>query len=271
MQRVDEELMTGIDALAEAADVASRWDGADARSIVVEGSRGGFDIEVSEDAGEIRIDLGGAVYTLERGDTPEDWEEARALAMDMVGAALFGVVTLTRETFRDGEVRSATAVYRDRHGHSHTLAQSGRGGLNPFTKRRAVALQNDYERPEGFERVAFEGLPWAPWAGECGYCGAQSWDEPGEIAVDGELDLHPFHPKEVKPLVLAYIEACQDKGIRQLRIVHGKGKGVLRRTVHSLLDKHPSVAHYELGGMGGGSWGATVVDLVVPTGDDGPS
>lgn len=261
MPEVDDELMTGIDALAEAADAASRLVEGPGRSIVVEGSRKGFDVSVFEDEAEIRIDMGGAVYTLERGDTPEDWEEARGLALDMVGACLFGSISLTRETFRDGELRSAAAVYSDAYGHSHTLAQAGRGGLNPFTKRRAVSLQNDYVRPGGFEREAYDGLPWAPWAGECGYCGSQSWSEPGEIVVDGELDLHPFHPKEVKSLVLAYLEACEEKGILQIRIVHGKGKGVLRRTVHSLLDKHPSVQHYELGGMGGGSWGATVVDL----------
>ena len=96
MDRLDDELMTGIDALAEAADVASRWEGGDARTIVVEGSRGGFDVEVTEDDSEIRVDMGGAVYTLERGDTPEDWEEARALALDMVGAAIFGAIALTR-------------------------------------------------------------------------------------------------------------------------------------------------------------------------------
>ncbi|MBL8944858.1 MAG: Smr/MutS family protein [Myxococcales bacterium] len=81
------------------------------------------------------------------------------------------------------------------------------------------------------------------------------------MAIDGELDLHPFSPREVKPLVLEYIDACKQRGITELRIVHGKGIGALRRTVHALLADHPDVRAYRLGGMGEGSWGATIVDL----------
>ncbi|MCA9688991.1 MAG: Smr/MutS family protein [Myxococcales bacterium] len=86
-------------------------------------------------------------------------------------------------------------------------------------------------------------------------------DGPGALAIDGELDLHNFSPKEVAPLVREYIEVCRERGIRDLRIVHGKGKGVLRRTVHALLDKHEAVESYRLGGQGEGSWGATIVRL----------
>jgi dsDNA-specific endonuclease/ATPase MutS2 len=68
----------------------------------------------------------------------------------------------------------------------------------------------------------------------------------------------------VKRLVLAYIGECQESGLLQLRIVHGKGKGVLRRTVHSILEQHEGVEHFELGGSGGGGWGATIVDLRPP-------
>jgi len=82
-----------------------------------------------------------------------------------------------------------------------------------------------------------------------------------ELPVDGELDLHPFSPKEVTPLVREYIEQCRERGITELRLVHGKGIGNLRRTVHALLDNHPGVAAYRLGGHGAGGWGATVVDL----------
>ncbi|MBL8970409.1 MAG: Smr/MutS family protein, partial [Myxococcales bacterium] len=78
---------------------------------------------------------------------------------------------------------------------------------------------------------------------------------PAELPVDGELDLHNFHPREVKPLVLAYIDACLARGLGELRIVHGKGIGNLRRTVHALLDRHPRVKGYRLAGHGGGSWG----------------
>ncbi len=86
-------------------------------------------------------------------------------------------------------------------------------------------------------------------------------DEMYEMPIDGTLDLHTFDPKDVKQLIPDYIDACLEKGITKLRIVHGKGKGVLRRIVHSELEKHPAVLSYRHEGGSGGSWGATVVDL----------
>lgn len=82
-----------------------------------------------------------------------------------------------------------------------------------------------------------------------------------EMPLDGTLDLHTFDPKDVKELVPDYIEACLEKGIYRLRIIHGKGTGVLRRIVHSILEKNPSVASFRHESDSGGSWGATVVDL----------
>ena len=86
-------------------------------------------------------------------------------------------------------------------------------------------------------------------------------DEVVPLEIDGTLDLHLFRPDEVKELVPDYLDECVRLGISQVRIVHGKGRGVLRRVVQSALDRHPRVVHYELGGTGGGSWGATVVTL----------
>lgn len=81
-----------------------------------------------------------------------------------------------------------------------------------------------------------------------------------QIPIDGELDLHTFRPEEAASVVDAYIEACMEKGIFELRIIHGKGKGVLRRTVHTLLQKHPAVMHFTTDGSPSG-WGATLVAL----------
>lgn len=81
-----------------------------------------------------------------------------------------------------------------------------------------------------------------------------------EYPIDGILDLHTFSPKDVKELVPDYIEACREKKIYQLRIIHGKGTGALRRTVHSILDKSPHVETYRLD-SGSSSWGATLVNL----------
>jgi len=85
--------------------------------------------------------------------------------------------------------------------------------------------------------------------------------EPIEYPIDGTLDLHTFSPRDVKDLVPDYIDECLKSGISQIRIVHGKGRGTLRRIVHSILDKHPRVVSYRHEGGSGGSWGATVVDL----------
>lgn len=86
-------------------------------------------------------------------------------------------------------------------------------------------------------------------------------DEPVEFPIDGTLDLHTFSPKDVRSLVPDYIDECLKRDILQIRIVHGKGTGTLRRIVHSILDKHPRVVSYRHEGGSGGSWGATVVDL----------
>ena len=85
-------------------------------------------------------------------------------------------------------------------------------------------------------------------------------DNPIEYPIDGILDLHQFSPKEIRDVVESYIEACLERGIFQLRIVHGKGIGVQREIVHSLLKKHPQVASFRLD-PGSSSWGATLVDL----------
>jgi len=84
--------------------------------------------------------------------------------------------------------------------------------------------------------------------------------DPVEIPIDGVLDLHMFAPKDAVSVVREYIQACLDTGIYEVRIIHGKGKGVLRRTVHAALEKHPSVLNFKLD-SGSSGWGATRVEL----------
>lgn len=78
-----------------------------------------------------------------------------------------------------------------------------------------------------------------------------------EQPVNGVLDLHTFSPRDVKDLIPTYLDECLERGIMEVNIIHGKGKGVLRRIVRSALDRYPAVVSYEYGS----SWGATVVTL----------
>jgi hypothetical protein len=85
--------------------------------------------------------------------------------------------------------------------------------------------------------------------------------DPIELPVDGTLDLHTFSPREIKDLIPDYLASCRERGIDQVRIVHGKGTGVLRRTVQALLGRLPEVKEFHTAGPDGGGWGATIVIL----------
>lgn len=85
---------------------------------------------------------------------------------------------------------------------------------------------------------------------------------PEAIGVGDVLDLHTFRPSDVKELIPDYIDECIERGFSQVRIIHGKGRGTLRRIVHAALERHPSVAEFELAEPFAGGWGATIVRLV---------
>lgn len=81
------------------------------------------------------------------------------------------------------------------------------------------------------------------------------------VPITSELDLHPYRPREVADLLNAYFEACIEKGIDSVRIIHGKGTGVLKRRVLAILEKHPLVIAAAAAGPEAGGWGATLVKL----------
>lgn len=89
-------------------------------------------------------------------------------------------------------------------------------------------------------------------------------DEPIQLPIDGTLDLHTFKPQEVKKLVPEYLTACRKQRIFKVRIIHGKGIGVLQRTLHSILREIPEVISFHLAKQEQGSWGATIVILRQP-------
>jgi len=86
-------------------------------------------------------------------------------------------------------------------------------------------------------------------------------EAPVTLPLDGVLDLHTFHPRELSALIPAYLEACQAEGILSLRIIHGKGRGVQRDRVAALLSAHPAVRSFGPGAEGSGGWGATLAEL----------
>ena len=79
--------------------------------------------------------------------------------------------------------------------------------------------------------------------------------------IDGVLDLHLFRPRDVGDLVPEYLRACRERGILQVRLIHGKGTGQLRRSVHTILDRTAGVRGYQLAPATAGGWGATIVEL----------
>ena len=87
-------------------------------------------------------------------------------------------------------------------------------------------------------------------------------DEPHRIPIEASLDLHAFHPKDIKSVVDEYVTTAWESGLREVRLIHGRGQGVQRAIVQSVLDRLPLVAEF---------WddedshlGATIARLGVP-------
>ena len=101
----------------------------------------------------------------------------------------------------------------------------------------------------------------------------EDWEMPEEIEIpiDGVLDLHPFHPRDTKTLIPDYLEECRKQGITEVRIIHGKGTGALKKSVHALLGRSDIVLKFALCGEDAGGWGATRVDLRPLDDDDDAS
>jgi len=87
------------------------------------------------------------------------------------------------------------------------------------------------------------------------------FSEPIVLPIEDSVDLHAFHPKDIPSVVEEYLEQCKQVGFKEVRIIHGRGTGVQRNIVRSILQKHPRVLSFKDAPAEAGGWGATVVVL----------
>ncbi|MFN8548271.1 MAG: Smr/MutS family protein [Candidatus Eisenbacteria bacterium] len=81
------------------------------------------------------------------------------------------------------------------------------------------------------------------------------------MPIEDAIDLHPFAPREVVEVVRSYLEAARERGLREVRLIHGKGIGTQRERIRSLLATLPEVAAFDDAPADRGHWGATIVRL----------
>lgn len=86
-------------------------------------------------------------------------------------------------------------------------------------------------------------------------------EEPVAIPIEDAIDLHPFAPSETASVVAEYLAAAHARGLKEVRIVHGRGIGVQREIVRKALERSPLVATFRDADPAGGGWGATVALL----------
>jgi len=93
-------------------------------------------------------------------------------------------------------------------------------------------------------------------------------DRPGDdpleevvVPLEDRLDLHPFRPRDVRSVVESYLEQALEAGHLEVRLIHGRGIGVQREIIRSLLTKHPAVESFSDAPVERGGWGATLVRL----------
>ena len=91
--------------------------------------------------------------------------------------------------------------------------------------------------------------------------GPEGFPEEVVLPLEDRIDLHPFRPRDVRSVVESYLEQALEAGFREVRLIHGRGIGVQREIVRSLLKRHPDVIEYSDAPPVRGGWGATVVRL----------
>lgn len=90
-------------------------------------------------------------------------------------------------------------------------------------------------------------------------------DEVVVMPIEDSIDLHTFAPRDVASVVEEYLHEARRRGFTEVRVIHGRGKGVQRRVVQSMLARHPAVDGFSDAPASRGGWGATVVWLRPPS------
>jgi DNA-nicking Smr family endonuclease len=67
---------------------------------------------------------------------------------------------------------------------------------------------------------------------------------PHHVPIEDSIDLHAFHPRDIKSVVEEYVSAAHEGGLREVRLIHGRGKGVQRGIVQAALERHPLVKEF---------------------------
>ena len=92
-------------------------------------------------------------------------------------------------------------------------------------------------------------------------------DAPVVLPIVDFIDLHAFSPKDIRDVVLSYLDAVREIGLREVRLIHGKGIGAQRQQIRSLLSSLPFVERFDDAPADRGHWGATLVWLAPPEAD----
>jgi dsDNA-specific endonuclease/ATPase MutS2 len=85
--------------------------------------------------------------------------------------------------------------------------------------------------------------------------------EPVALELSDSFDLHPFQPRDIPSVVEEYLQQSIESGFTEVRLIHGKGKGIQLNIIRSLLSKHPAVRSFKEAPLEAGGWGSTIVVL----------
>lgn len=87
------------------------------------------------------------------------------------------------------------------------------------------------------------------------------FNEPVKIPLEDCIDLHTFSPKDISEILDHYLKECHEAGLKEVRIIHGKGIGVQREMVHKMLSRSPLIDNFFQAPPEAGGWGATIATL----------